>query len=146
VALKRYLLAVACGLLVLSLTACGPSTDDSQSNFYVSQVGQAGVSGYVPQGWGWRPGSKVSIQLWNEPCGPDCATSEWKHLFEVEVDQNGMFGFASNAAFYPVRRSICGDAANGQQTVVFMAKSLTTGKISMRQVPAHLWFTFQPCH
>jgi hypothetical protein len=142
---KRYLLATMCAPVVFVLAGCPPpqSTDDSASDFFVAVTTQAGVQGYVPQGWGWKPSSKVSIQLWHEPCGPGCATSAWKHLFDVDVDSSGMFGFTPNAKFHPVRREHCGTHEN--QSVVFMAKSLTTGKIRMRQTLADLWYTFRPC-
>jgi len=144
-ALKHALLVIVCSPLLLAAGSCPPSpgADDAQADFFVAAVGQGGVSGYTPQGWGWKPGSKVAIELFNEPNGPGSAATEWKHLFDVSADSNGMFGFSGNAAFYPVRRVICGTPESGQ-TVVFMAKA-DTGRIRMRQVPADLYYTFQPC-
>ena len=136
------LFASLCGLLFLTLTACQPAIDESQANFFVASTGRQ--PGYYPQGGGWKPNSKVSISLWNEPDGPGSASTDWKHLFDVDVDSNGMFGYSSSSPFYPVRRSICGNPENGQ-TVVFMAKSLTTGKILMYRPGADIYFTFQPC-
>lgn len=132
--------------LLFSLTACvpGQTADERQSDFYVSVSFQGGQSGYLPTGWGWRPNSTVEISIWNEPNGPGTASTQWKKLFDETVDPSSLFGFNSGAPFYPVPRRICGHPENGQ-TVVFMAKSLTTGSIRMRQVPADLYFTFQPC-
>lgn len=143
---KRPLLVAVCVSLLFSLTAClpGQSTDDSQSDFYVSSAGQGGVSGYLPTGYGWKPNSKLEISIWNEPDGPGSASTQWKKILDENVDASSLFGFNSGAPFYPVRRSICGTPENGQ-TILFMAKSLTTGKIRMRQVPADLYFTFKPC-
>lgn len=135
------LFASLCGLLILTMPACQRSVDDSQSSFFVALGRQPG---YYPQGWGWKPNTKVSISLWNEPDGPGSASTDWKHLFDVDVDSNGLFGFSGNPPFYPVRRSICGNPENGQ-TVVFLAKSLSTGKIQMYRPGADIYFTFQPC-
>ena len=63
---------------------------------------------------------------------------------DVTVDASSMSGFNSGAAFHPVRRSICGNPENGQ-TVLFVARSKTSGKIRMRETPADLYVTFQPC-
>jgi hypothetical protein len=143
---KRPFLAVVCVSLLFSLTACPPgqSTDDSQSDFFVQLDQQGGVSGYLPTGWAWQPNSKVEISIWNEPDGPGSASVQWKKILDENVDATSMFGFNSGAPFYPVRRSICGNPEIGQM-VVFMAKSLTTGKIRMSRVPADIYFTFQPC-
>jgi hypothetical protein len=132
--------------VIFSLTACipGQSADDRQSDFFVTSNGQGSVSGYTPTGWGWKPNSKIEISIWNEPDGPGSASTQWKKILDETVDSSWLFGFNSGAPFYPVRRSICGAPENGQ-TLVFMAKSLTTGNIRMRQVPADLYFTFKPC-
>jgi hypothetical protein len=138
------LLAAACGCALLGLTACERSPSDYAADFFVTSTGQGQVSGYTPQGWGWKPNSKVSIQLWAEPDGRGGASTDWKHLFDVDVDSSSLFGFTGNAKFYPVKRTICGNPENGQ-TVVFMAKSLSTGKFVLRRVPADIYFTFKPC-
>lgn len=130
--------------LLASLAGCRTSTDPSESNFFVASAGQSGVSGYLPTGYGWQPNSQLEISIWHEPTGPGSVSSEWKKILDVTVDASSMFGFNSGAAFYPVRRSICG-APEASQTVLFMAKSKTTGKIRMRETPADLYFTFQPC-
>src|SRR5690349_9692100 len=96
----RYLLAAACGSALLGLTACDRSPSDSAADFFVTSTGQGQVSGYTPQGWGWKPNSKVSIQLWAEPDGHGGASTDWKHLFDVDVDSNSLFGFTGNAKFY----------------------------------------------
>ena len=141
---KRLLPCVVCACLLYGLSGCQPSTDTSESNFYVASAGQRGVSGYVPTGYGWQPNSQLEISIWHEPTGPGSVSSEWKKVLDVTVDATSMFGFNSGAAFYPVRRSICGTPEQGQN-VLFMARSKTTGKIRMREAPAHLYFTFQPC-
>ncbi len=137
-ALKRTLLIIACSSLLLAAT-CPPSpageAHDAQADFFVA----AGMPGYTPQGYGWKPGSIVRIEVFDEPDG----SGGWKHLFDVSVDSNGMFGFNSGAKSHPVRRTICGSPVSGQ-TVVFMAKA-DTGRIRMRNVPADLYYTFQPC-
>ena len=141
---KLPLLAAMCVYLLFGLSACPQSTDDSRSDFFVTATGQGGVSGYLPTGWGWKPNSKIEISIWNEPDGPGSASTQWKKILDVNVGADSMFGFNSGAPFYPVRRTICGNPENGQ-TLVFMAKNLTTGRFQMRQVPADLYFTFQPC-
>jgi hypothetical protein len=141
---RRHFLAAACGCALFSLTGCGQTPTDSTAEFFVTSTGQGQVSGYTPQGWGWKPNSKVSIQLWNEPDGRGGASTEWKHLFDVDVDNSSLFGFAGNVKFYPVKRTICGNPER-DQTVVFMAKSLTTGRIVLRRAPADIYFTFKPC-
>lgn len=143
---NRSLFVAACGFLLLSLTGCPPGKvpEDTQADFFVSSTGQGGVSGYLPTGWGWKPGSKVEISIWHEPNGPGSVSSDWKKILEENADNSGMFGFNYGAPFYPVRRNICGNPENGQ-TLLFMAKSLTTGSVRMRQVPADLYFTFRPC-
>lgn len=141
---KRLLVVSICACLLQGLTGCQPSTDASESNFYVASNGQGGVPGYLPTGYGWQPNSQLEISIWHEPTGPGDVSSEWKKVLDVNVDASSMFGFDSGAAFYPVRRSICGAPENGQK-VLFMAKSKTTGKIRMRETPADLYFTFQPC-
>lgn len=143
---KRVLLAAVFVSLFLALSTCSPwqSTGDFEAGLFVTSSGQNGVSGYLPTGWGWKPNSKVEISIWNEPDGPGSASTEWKKILDETVGDSGLFGFTPRAPFYPVRRSICGTPENGQ-TLVFMAKSLTTGRITMRQVPADLYFTFQPC-
>ena len=143
---KCPLLAAVCVSLLFSLAACSPgrSTDDSESWFNVQWApGQGGVPGYLPTGSSWRPNTKVEISIWNEPDGPGSGSSQWKKILDENVGSDSLFGFTHGAPFYPVRRNICG-GSNGQ-TVVFMAKSLTTGKIRMHQVPADLYFTNQPC-
>jgi hypothetical protein len=130
--------------LLASLAGCQPSADQSESNFFVTSAGHAGMSGYLPTGYGWQPNSQLDISIWHEPTGPGSVSSEWKKVLDVTVDASSMFGFDSGAAFYPVRRSICGNPEPGQM-VLFMAKSKTTGKIRMRETPADLYFTFQPC-
>jgi hypothetical protein len=144
--LNAPLLTVVCVSLLFSLGACprAPVPEDNAADFFVTTSGQGGVSGYLPTGWGWKPNSKVEISIWNEPDGRGSASNQWKKILDENVDSNSMFGFNSGAPFYPVRRSICGNPENGQ-TVVFMAKSLTTGRFVMRQVPADLYFTFKPC-
>lgn len=140
--ISSLLLASLCGLLFLTLTACQPAVDDPQSTFFVASAGPK--PGYYPQGWGWKPNSKVSISLFNEPDAPGSASTEWKHLFDVDVDSSGMFGFSSSPPFYPVRRAICGNPENDQK-VVFLAKSLTTGKVQLYRPGADIYFTFQQC-
>lgn len=140
------LLAVVCVSLLISLSACPPEQlpEDNTSGFFVKSTGQGGVSGYVPTGWGWKPNSKVEISIYDEPDGPGSVSNQWKKILDENVDANSMFGFNQGAPFYPVRRSICGNPEDGQM-VVFMAKSLTTGKIHMQRVPAHLYYTFEAC-
>jgi hypothetical protein len=137
---NRYLLAAAC-CCVLGLTTCTRNDpEDSQANFFVAVAS----SGYTPQGYGWKPNSKVSIDMWGEPDGPGSASTAWKHLFDVNVDSIGMFGF-TGAQTYPVPlKKFCGNPENGQ-TAVFMAKSLTTGRLVMRSFPVDIYFTFHPC-
>lgn len=141
---KRPFLAAVC-VSLLTLTACPPgqSTDDSESGFFVVSAAP-GLAGYKPTGWGWKPNSKLEISIWNEPDGPGSASTQWKKILDETVDPSSLFGFNSGAPVYPVARSICGNPANGQ-TVLIMAKSLTTGKIRMFQAPADIYFTFQPC-
>ena len=141
--LKLPLLTTVCVSLLFSLSACPPAPlpDDSQARFDVTGTGQHGVSGYTPTGWGWKPNSKVEISIWDEPGGD----GHWKKILDENVNADGMFGFEPGPApFYPVEPKICG---NGEldQTVVFMAKSLTTGKIEMDRVTAGFYFTHRPC-
>jgi hypothetical protein len=142
---KRLFLTAAYSSLFLTLTACPPGqSSEPQADFYISSAGQSGVSGYLPNGYGWTPGSKVEISLWHEPDGPDSASTQWKKILDENVDNIGMFGFNSGAPFYPVRRTICGTPVQGQ-TMLAMAKNVNTGTIRMRQIPVDLYFTFQPC-
>jgi hypothetical protein len=143
---KHALLASVCGCLFFTLTACQPVQDDSQSDFYVAWSGRAGKGeGYSPQGWGWKPGSKVEISIFNEPNGPGSASTEWKHILDVVVDQSGMFGFSGpSPPFYPVNRNICGSPEQDQK-MVFLAKNLNTGRFRMFRVTVVLYFTFQAC-
>ena len=144
--LKRSLRVALCGSLLFSLAAClpGQSPDDSQASFFVTSAGRGGVSGYVPTGYGWKPNSKVEISVWNEPDGPGSASTDWKKVFDEDVDRDGLFGFNTGAPFYPVRRTICGTPGEGQ-TMAFMAKSLTTGTVRMHRVAVDIYFTFKPC-
>lgn len=139
---------VFCSALSLALAGCLPGRPGLEPNadFYVAHAGQgqAGVPGYKPTGYGWTPNSTVEFSIWHEPDGPGSASSQWKKILDVHVDASGMFGFNAGAAFYPVRRSICGTPEQ-QQTMVFMAKNPATGTIRMRQSPVDLYFTFQPC-
>jgi hypothetical protein len=139
-------LSIALGPLLLCLAACTQvkPTGDENAGFYVNATGQGGASGYLPTGWGWTSASKVEIRIWHEPTGPGAASDQWKTLFVETVGPDGMFGFNSGAPFYPVQRTICGTPENNQ-TILFVAKSLTTGRAITRQVPAHLYFTFRPC-
>lgn len=142
---KHVLFATVSGSLFLTLTACDRVSDDSQSSFYVESIGRHGVPGFTPTGWGWKPLSKVSIDIFDEPNGPDSASSEWKHILDETVDSNSLFGFPPpEPPFYAVKRSICGNPIPNQ-TMVFMAKNLTTGRIQMVRVPVDQYFTFQPC-
>jgi hypothetical protein len=143
---KRLFAASLWAFLLFGISACGPqgSSDDSQADFYVSLAGQSGVNGYLPNGYGWKPNSQVEISIWNEPEGPGRTNNAWKKILDENVDASSMFGFGQGAPFYPVTRSICGNPEEGQ-TVLFMAKSLTTGRMRMRQVPAHIYYTFRPC-
>lgn len=139
---KRTLLAAVCSAVLLSLTGCLPGQvrDDRDASFFVTHGGE----GYQPTGYGWKPNTKVEFSVWNEPDGRGSASTQWKRVLEVNVDGLGMFGFNSGAQVYPVRRTICGTPEQGQ-TMVFMAKSLATGTVRMRQSPVDLYFTFQPC-
>jgi hypothetical protein len=139
--IRRCLLAVAGASLLLSLAGCSP--DDSHAEIFPASAGQGPSNGYKVQGWGWKPGSKVSISMFNEPNGPGSASTEWRHLFDVTADANGMFGFSSNGSFHPVNRNICGNPENGQ-VAQFMAKA-DTGTIRLRQGPVDIYFTFKPC-
>ena len=140
---KNFLKIAALSSLVLfmGMSGCPPSYDESQSDFFV----QSAFGGYNAQGWGWKPNSKVSIEIFNEPDGPGSANTAWKHMYDVDVDQWGMFGFTTDfTPPYRVERRICGTPEQNQ-TALVMAKNLTTGKIRMRQVPVDIYFTFQPC-
>jgi hypothetical protein len=139
--LKRALFATACGSLFLTLTACPPSLDDSNSNFFVQSSGAR--AGYTPQGSGWKPNTKVEISIWGEPDGAGGASTEWRHLFDEQVDGIGMFGYNGGAQFLPVARKFCGNPEQGQ-VVTFMAKS-QTGRIQTYRPGADIYFTFQPC-
>jgi hypothetical protein len=144
---KKYaLLATICGCLLFTLTACPPSqvgdNSDSNADFYVQSAGRN--AGYTPQGGGWKPNSKVEITLWGEPISKDEASTDWKHIFDVDVDVNSLFGYSSSSQFYPVSRKFCGSPVQGQ-TMTFLAKSLTTGRIRTFRAPVDLYYTFQPC-
>ena len=87
--LERAPFAAACGLFFLTLSACQPTAqgkgdgktefkDDSEAEFLVSSAGKNGVPGFTPQGWGWKPGSRVEISLFNEPDGQGKASPSWK--------------------------------------------------------------------
>lgn len=152
---KPPLLVAVCVSMLFGLTACfpGQSTDESEADFFVSTAGRAESYGYHWTGYGWKPDSTVEISIWNEPDGPGSTSTQWKKIRDENVNSISMFGDGSGAPkfgytpgspLYPVRRTICGNPVNGQ-TVLFMAKSLTTGKIRMRQLPADLYFTFKSC-
>ena len=145
---KRALLLAACGPLLLALAACqqaGKNTDgDADPEFMVSSAGKNGVPGFTPQGWGWKPGSKVEISLFNEPDGQGKANASWKKILDETVEDSTMFGFNSNPPFYPVRRTLCGNPPP-RQIMLAMAKNTDTGRIRMRPLPVDLYFTFQPC-
>jgi hypothetical protein len=142
---RRCLLAGACAVSLPMLSGCldALSSEDASADFFAATAFSGGP-GYQVQGWGWKPNTHVSVDMWNEPDGPGSASTEWKHLFNVDVDQNGMFGFTSNSAVYPVRRTICGNPEQGQ-TAVFMVKSIDTNRLRMRRFPVDIYFTFQPC-
>jgi hypothetical protein len=136
------MLACAGVSLLLSLAGCpAPTADDAQADIFPASAGHAG-NGYQVQGWGWKPGSKVSISMFDEP-GPNGSASEWHHLFDVTADANGMFGFSSGSAFHPVTRNICGQPEQGQ-VASFQAKA-DTGRIRVKQGPVDIYFTFKPC-
>ncbi len=144
---KRILPALICLPMMITLAGCPvkrTNYDDSDSNFFVSVTHQNRVQGYLPTGSGWKPGSKVEISLFNEPNGTGGVNQVWRRLFTVTVDPSSMFGFNQGAPFHPVRRIQCGVIPNNQ-TVVFLAKNLDTGKIRMQHVLADLYFTFNPC-
>jgi len=145
---KRPLLVAACVGLLFSVTGClpGQSSEDPYADFFVDTAGpgQAGMEVYRPRGYGWKPNSKVEFSIWNEPDGRGSASTQWKKIFDVNVDATGMFGFNDAAAVYPVRRSICGNPET-QQTMVFMARSPTTGTVRMHQSPVDHYFTLRPC-
>ena len=144
---KRLLLLASLAFLLIGLPGCMPpqTADESGADLYVTWAGQGGVSGYVPTGYGWRPSSKIEISIWGEPDGPGSASTEWKKVLDEVPDSFTMFGFNSGAPVYSVRRTFCGQPEQGQ-TMVFMAKSLTTGTIRMHRVPVDLYFTFQTCN
>ena len=160
--LKRALILTACGPLLLTLAACQPSgkgksdeaksdeaksalsADDADPEFLVSSAGKNGVPGFTPQGWGWKPGSKIEISLFNEPDGQGKANPTWKKILDEKVEPSTMFGFDVNPPFYPVRRTLCGNPPP-RQIMLVMAKNADTGKIRMRPLPVDLYFTFQPC-
>lgn len=144
---KRLLLLALCAFGLFGLPGCMPpqAADESAADLYVTWAGQGGVSGYLPTGYGWRPSSKIEISIWGEPDGRGSASTEWKKILDEVPDGSTLFGFNPGAPFYPVRRSICGAPEQGQ-TMVFMAKSLTTGTVRMHRVPVDLYYTFQPCN
>ena len=95
--LKRALFAAACAHLCLALTACQPTAqskddskagfkDDSEAEFLVGSADKNGVPGFTPQGWGWKPGSRVEISLFNEPDGQGKANPSWKKILDETVD------------------------------------------------------------
>ena len=146
---KRALLLAACGPLLLALAACQPASkgmedSDSDPEFLVSSAPKNGVAGFTPQGWGWKPGSKVEISLFNEPDGQGKANASWKKILDETVEDSTMFGFSDKAPFYPVRRTLCGNPPP-RHVMLAMAKNTDTGKIRMRPLPVDLYFTFQPC-
>ena len=153
--LKRALFVAACGPFYVALTACQPTAqskgdsksefkDDSEAEFLVSSAGKNEVPGLTPQGWGWKPGSRVEISLFNEPDGQGKANPNWKKILDERVDASSLFGLSSNPPFYPVRRTLCGNPAP-RQFMLVMAKNMDTGKIRIRPLPIDLYFTFQPC-
>lgn len=147
--LKRTHFVAACGPFVLMLTACQQagqkSADgDADPEFLIGSAGKAGVPGLTPQGWGWKPGSKVEISLFNEPDSQGKPNASWKKILDETVEPSTMFGFSDKAPFYPVRRTLCGNPAPRQMMLV-MAKNTDTGRVRMRPLPVDLYFTFQPC-
>lgn len=158
--LKRTLFLAACGPLLLTLAACQPpdksakgsgsagsgigGDTDSDPEFMVTSAGKNGAPGFTPQGWGWKPGSKVEISLFNEPDGQGKPNPSWKKILDETVETSTMFGFNDKAPFYPVRRTLCGNPPP-RLIMLAMAKNTDTGKIRMRPLPVDLYFTFQPC-
>ena len=153
--LKRAHFAAAFGAVLLTLSACQPTDqskgdsksgfdDDSEAEFIVSSAGKDGAPGFTPQGWGWKPGSRVEISLFNEPDGQGKANPSWKKILDETVDASSLFGLNSNPPFYPVRRTLCGQPAP-RQFMLVMAKNMDTGKIRIRPLPIDLYYTFQPC-
>jgi hypothetical protein len=142
--IRSGLLACAGASMLLSLSGClePASAADAQAEIFPASASHAG-NGYQVQGWGWKPGSKVSISMFDEPNGPGTAASEWRHLFDVTADANGMFGFTTGSAFHPVNRNICGQPEQGQ-VASFQAKA-DTGRIRVRQTPVDIYYTFQRC-
>ena len=145
---KHPSLVAFCAGVLFSLTGClpGQSSEDPYADFFVVTAGpgQAGMEVYRPTGYGWRPNSKVEFSIWNEPDGPGSTSTQWKKIFDVNVDATGQFEFNDAAAAYPVRRNICGKPED-QQKMVFKARSLNTGTVRMRQSPVDLYFTFTGC-
>lgn len=145
---KRALFIAACGpLFMMIITACQPASDkmeDSEAEFLMSSAGKGGAPGFTPQGWGWKPGSRVEISLFNEPDSQGKPNPNWKKILDETVDPSSMFGFSSDPPFYPVRRTLCGNPAP-RQFMLAMAKNTDTGKTRMRPLPVDLYFTFQPC-
>ena len=153
--LKRALLIAAGGPLLLALAACQPTSqskgdsksqfnEDSEAEFIVSTADKNGAPGFTPQGWGWKPESRVEISLFNEPDGQGKANPNWKKILDETVDASSLFGLSSNPPFYPVRRTLCGNPPP-RQFMLAMAKNMETGKIRIRPLPIDLYFTFQPC-
>jgi hypothetical protein len=145
--LKRALFVTACGPLFLAAIACQPASDnmeDSEAELLMSNAGKGGAPGFTPQGWGWKPGSKVEISLFNEPDSQGKPNPSWKKILDETVDTSTMFGFSADAPFYPVRRTLCGNPAP-RQFMLAMAKDTKTGRTRMRPLPVDLYFTFQPC-
>ena len=139
--LKLPLLAALCVFLLFSLNACQPeNTDESHAELEVA----SGSSGFLPKGSGWKPNSKLEISILNEPDGPGSASSQWKKILAENVDTYSTFGYNSGSPGYTIPQKFCGDGES-QQMVAFMAKSLTTGTIRLREVPAFYYFTHQPC-
>ena len=118
--------------------------DDSEAEFLVATADKNGVPAFTPQGWGWKPGSRVEISLFNEPDGQGKANPSWKKILDETVDASSLFGFSANPPAYPVRRTLCGNPPP-RQFMLVMAKNMDTGKIRIRPLPIDLYFTFQPC-
>lgn len=144
--LKPTLLAASCLSSALMLIGCPtriPTTDTSESVFFVSIAHEHRMSGYRPTGWGWQPGSRVEIAVQDEPTASGGVSGVIKTLFTVTVTADSTFGFNSGPGFYPVQRISCGHPDH--QTVTFLARNLDTGRTRRLNVPADLYFTFNPC-
>src|SRR4029453_18757298 len=105
--LTRAFFVAACAPLFLALTACQPTAqskgdsksefkDDSEAEFLVSSADKNGVPGFTPQGWGWKPGSRVEISLFNEPDGQGRANPSWKKILDETGDPSALLGFRAN--------------------------------------------------